>query len=278
MVLVSCSDASWLTCRRGGMLARRDKQRPRRPNPTGRNDRGPNFVSLPWPVLESAAFASLDLTARALLVEVVHLYKGDNNGSLYLSAREARDRLGLGDCRPVLRGFEDLQDRGFLELAKEAHFAVKASDTSRARVWRITWHAWLESPVKARRAPTNDWRNYQPPGGTRSSKRADKRLRALARYRKEAAAGRLPVVNFTTIGAKMPHIGASAVVKSTTANPESDAIPPFLVVGDSTTHIDDTMGRGLVGWWATPAEAQIWVKILLLSVVGQNRPLLAKAA
>lgn len=256
----------------------KDRRRPSRPNATGRNDKGGRFLSLPYRVAESAAYASLDLKARGLLQELVMLYNGSNNGSLYLSVRDAADRLGLSDFHAVQDAFDDLQDRGFAVMAKEAHFKVKAADTSRARCWRLTWHSWPECPQRSKRAPTNDWERYQVERGTRANKRADKRLRALARHHKANAAGRLPVVDFTTTGVDMALNQGGAVVDSTTPKSENDAKPPFVVVGDSTTHIDDTRGSAVRSWWATDREAQIWGQILLLSIVAQNRPLLARAA
>src|SRR5688572_7968493 len=128
------------------MVRARDKRRPHRPNATGRNDKAGQFVMLPHRILKSAAYASLDLVARAVLQELVMIYNGDNNGSVYLSATDATARLGLVDKRPAMRAFADLRDRGFIALAKDAHFVIKASDTSRARCWRLTWHAWPECP------------------------------------------------------------------------------------------------------------------------------------
>ena len=123
------------------MTKARDKQRPRRPNATGRTDKTGQFVMLPHRVLKSAAYASLGLAARSLLQELVMIYTGTNNGSLWMSARDATARLGFSDFRPALRAFADLQDRGFVSMAKDAYFRIKASDTSRARCWRLSWHA-----------------------------------------------------------------------------------------------------------------------------------------
>lgn len=237
------------------------KHRPRRPNATGRTEKSGRFVMLPHRILESAAYASLDLTARALLTELVMIYKGSNNGSLYLSTIDATSRLGLTDKRPALRAFDDLQDRGFVTLAKDAHFAVKASESSRARCWRLTWEAWPECPQRKKRGPTNEWQQYQPPGKTAASRRADARLRSLDKYRRADAAGRFPGVNFTP------------------ANSANDAIPPFPVGGNFTPHIDVTMGRGVLGWWSSGREGQIAAQILMLNLLAHNRPLpLARAA
>lgn len=266
------------------MARRTNKGRPQRPNATGRNDKSARFLMLPHRVVESGAYASLDLAARALLQELVHIYNGSNNGSLWLSVRDATARLGQSDCHVAVRAFEELRDRGFIALAKDSHFRTKAADTSRARCWRLTWHAWPECPVKTKRPPTNDWERWtmprqDTPANKRANRRADQRLRALDKYRKDAAAGKMPVVDSTTMGLIAPQIGGAPVVDFTTASSRTNGNAPFSIVRDSTTHIDDTMGRGGSGWWSSDAEAQIRGQILLLSIVAQNRPgKLARAA
>jgi hypothetical protein len=259
-------------------MAKKDKPRPRRPNATGRSDKAGRFVALPFRVLESAAYASLDLKSRGVLQELVMLYNGGNNGSLYLSVRDAAARIGLSDLHAVQDAFTALLDRGFITVAKPAHFAIKAADSSRARCWRITWQAWPECPQRSKRAPTNEWEKYQVEGGTRASKRSDRRLRAIAQYRKDAGAGRLPVVDTTTTEAIMTQNHIEPVVDTTTAKSKTGAIPPFVVVVETTAHIDTTMGRGGLGWWATDQEVQIAGQILHLSIMAQSPPPLARAA
>lgn len=227
----------------------RRRDRPRRPNVTGRSHKTGRFVMLPNRLLESPAYASLDLVARALLTELVMLYSGDNNGSIYLSALDATARLGLTDKRPALRAFDALQERGFVTLAKEAHFETKAADTSRARCWRLTWHPWPECHQRAHRAPTNDWERYVTVDCTSkeakaANRRADKRLRALARHRKDQSSGRLPGVKFTPLEDKLGNLPHVAGVKIAPAKAENGAIPPNVVGVKSPPYIDATMGMG----------------------------------
>lgn len=265
-------------------MVRKDKRRPAKPNATGRNDKSGRFVALPHRILESVAYASLDLTARGLLTELVMLFKGDNNGAIYLSALDGTARLGLTDKRPVLRAFEDLQDRGFITMAKDGYFRGGSSDLSRARCWRLTWHAWPECPQRTKRAPTNEWENYSMPAATspegkRANRRADSRLRALAKYRKAAASGRFSGVNFTPLGADMARFTSAPGVNFTPANSRNDENPPFSIGGDFTPYLDDTMGCSVRSWWSTDTEHRLWAQILLLFIVAQNRPLeLARAA
>lgn len=261
------------------MPGSKDKRRARRVTAQGRTEGATaRFSMLPHRVLESAAYASLDLTGRCVLQELVMLFNHSNNGSLYMSVRDAAARLGLSDNKPVIRAFDDLQERSLIMLAKDAHFAVKASDTSRARCWRLAWHAWPECPVKAKRGPVWDFEQYQSEGGSKANKRATRRLKVLAKYRKDKSSGRLPVVDSTTTTAKSAQFGAAAVVDSSTAKAETDANPPFRVGGDSSTHIDNTMGSGVLAWWGTPSEAQILSCFLLLSIINRNRPFLRLAA
>lgn len=169
----------------------RDKRGKRRPNATGRVDKEGRFVRLPHAVLESEAYRSLDLTARSMLVEIVMLENGKNNGSLWLSIIDGKDRLGIADARPAMRAFDDLVDRGLLRMTKEAHFSIKSAEASRARCWRITWLPW-----DGKRA-SNEWQCYVAPAQCKARTAADRGLKAFARYKKGQSQRKFPVVNFT---------------------------------------------------------------------------------
>lgn len=163
-----------------------------RVNAKGRNENPKQrFAGIKHEILISAAYRSLDCTARALLLELVMMENGHNNGSIWLSVRDAADRLGITDARPVIRSFDMLQAAGLIAMTKESHFSIKAAETSRARCWRLTWRPFDRKP------PSNEWQNYQPPAGSADNKRADKGLRAMARYRKQLAANQIPIVDFT---------------------------------------------------------------------------------
>lgn len=169
-----------------------------KPNATGRNEAKDRFARLPHAILFSEAFRSLDPVARCLLVEITMIENGKNNGSIFLSTKDATDRLGLADQRPAMRAFDDLQARGFIAMTKEAHFAIKASDTSRARCWRITWQAYDN------KGPSNEWQAYEAPPKSKARRAADRGLRAMARFRNALAANKFPAVNFTAMNRKTP--------------------------------------------------------------------------
>lgn len=215
-------------------------------NAKGRNDLTDRFVRLPYKLLSSAAFRSLGVAARALLIDVIMLHNGENNGSLYLSLRDAADRLGFSDHHSVSAAFDELLDRGFLRCTKDAHFSVKAADHSRARCWCLTW---LAAP-SLKRPATNEWQSYDPSGGSISRKRALRGQKALKRYYQSLTSHRLPVVEITALDRSGSPCQPEVVVESTTDKSEIAGKPPFLIEGDSTAHtaVTTTM-RPRGEWW-----------------------------
>ena len=84
--------------------------------------------------LKSEAWKSLSPNARALYVEVVTRYNGSNNGRIGFSLRDAAKALHIGrDAAST--AFAQLQDRGFLVIAKRSAFSLK---TKLATEWRVT--------------------------------------------------------------------------------------------------------------------------------------------
>jgi hypothetical protein len=122
---------------------------------TGRSKGGSHHVRLHDWELRSAAYRSLSIGARALLVELKALYFGNNNGMLFLSAREAARRLGCSKNLPV-KLFRELQGRGFIRPNVAGHFRVKGGP---ATSWILT-----EFPIgNAKGAGTRDFMYWQPP-------------------------------------------------------------------------------------------------------------------
>ena len=162
-------------------------------NQTGRNHTT-RFARLDHALLNSCAYRALTPTARALLIELAMLENGSNNGSLYLSIRDAADRIGVADLTAVRKAFDELQDLGFIALTEESHFHVKAAEKSRARCWRLTW---LAGP--GRKGPTMEYATHQPHPGTKAHKRMENGMRVLKRYGKARDSGRLPVLDSDTL-------------------------------------------------------------------------------
>ncbi|MDF8332013.1 hypothetical protein [Novosphingobium cyanobacteriorum] len=238
----------------------------RKPNATGRSDTS-RFVRLDYRILGSNAYRSLSPNGRSLLVELVMLYNGENNGSLYLSVRDGAHRMGVADLTAASRAFDDLVAMGFIELAQEAHFKVKASETSRARCWRLTW---LVGP--GRTAPSSQFLEREPEPQTPARKRMERGQRALKAYRKARDGSKLPVLDCDTIGHFDPDLAPGAVLDSDTPNMQNGSFQPKSSIQDSATHIATTMGSGarrnLIGWWQpdfTPQLAALTFAAVLTS-------------
>jgi len=108
--------------------------------------------------------------------------------------QDAAHRMGVADHHAASRAFDELQSRGFIEMTNDAHFSVKASETSRARTWRLTW-------VRGPGRKQADWTfiNREPEPKTAEHKRMERGLRVLKRYRKARDLNMLPVVDSTTM-------------------------------------------------------------------------------
>ena len=210
-----------------------------KPNKSGRNDNPVGrFSRLPHEILTSPAYCSLTPNARALLDQLIAMENGQNNGSLWLSVRDAAARIGLCNRDSANKAFAELEGAGLIAMTKEAHFAVKASDTSRARCWRLTFLHW--TGVGAR---TDEWRQFQP-ADKAAARRMDMGLAAHSAYRKAMAQEKMPVLNSRTMKASLAKLQVEPVHKSRTAKPDNDAKPPKLVVHDLRTHTAVTMGDG----------------------------------
>ncbi|OHD00883.1 MAG: hypothetical protein A2885_13325 [Sphingopyxis sp. RIFCSPHIGHO2_01_FULL_65_24] len=215
-----------------------------RPNKSGRND-GPRdpFTRLPHAVQASGAYAALTPNARALLMEILSMHNGENNGSLWLSVIDAAHRMGIASKDSARAAFAELIDVGFLRMTKEAHWSIKASETSRARCWRITF---LHAPGTGL---TDEWRKFEPTAKAART-RMERGLRVRNAYYKAKAQEKLPVLDSGTIKAAAQRIEALAVPDSGPAKPQNDEKQPKFVRPDSGPYIAMTMGmgRGTLCW------------------------------
>lgn len=189
------------------------------------------FARLDHGLLTSPAYRSLSPNARSLLIELAMMENSKNNGELFLSVRDAADRMGIADHHAVTKAFDELEGMGFIACTKDAHFAVKAGSGSRARCWRITW----QSTPSLRLAPTHEYQTRRAEPGTRANKRMAAGCDALKRYAKEQAKNNLPVVDSTTLPRER-------VADSTTMKVEEQAETPVSVV-DSTTRFSGNGGK-----------------------------------
>jgi len=107
----------------------------------------------------SPAFQSLSPVAVRLLIELKTLYNGRNNGSLFLSVREAHRRIGVGKNQAA-QAFKDLQDRGFIRPNVVGGFDYKdGARKGLATSWILT-----EFPIGDEKgAGSRDFMRWKPP-------------------------------------------------------------------------------------------------------------------
>ena len=142
----------------GAATMPRKQKHGRRVDATGRSKGGDGQHArlYRWEI-ESLAYRSLSVGARALLVELKALYNGNNNGDLFLSAREAAKRLNTGRSFAARR-FLELQNRGFIRPKEIGAFNRKAlAGSGKATSWVLT-----EFPIGNAVAGTKDFMRWQP--------------------------------------------------------------------------------------------------------------------
>lgn len=86
--------------------------------------------------LKTPAWQSLRVGPRALLLELYSLWNGTNNGELFLSIREAAERLHVSP-NTVSSWFDMLIEKGFIKVAQLGAFSLKSRH---ATTWILTEH------------------------------------------------------------------------------------------------------------------------------------------
>jgi DNA-binding XRE family transcriptional regulator len=95
---------------------------------------GNRFVKLDFWMLKSSAWKQLCPVARALLIELMQRYNGQNNGAISFSHREAAAALRVGKNRPFTL-FRELEKIGFIKARQRGSFTWKARH---ATTWTLT--------------------------------------------------------------------------------------------------------------------------------------------
>jgi Fe2+ or Zn2+ uptake regulation protein len=102
---------------------------------TGRSTTPGRFAALPHDVLDSSGYVGTSPAARAVLVELVRLHNGSNNGAIVLSARMAATRCNISPAT-VARALQELADAGLVDCVSKGSFKVKDRNAS---TYRLTW-------------------------------------------------------------------------------------------------------------------------------------------
>ena len=158
------------------MANAKGKPRIRSPNAKGRSRCLPPYVKLELWVLRSAAYDRASLAARCLLVELMALYNGRNNGDVWLSVRDAAARLHCGKDR-AQRAFAELECLGFIQVNKRGSFHLKVRH---ATTWTITLFPVGDEPA-TKDFMRLDIQNTVPATGTDGTRHRDRgRIRRVA--------------------------------------------------------------------------------------------------
>lgn len=171
----------------------------RRADKRGRSKGGGKFVALPEFMLSTDAWRMASPVARAILIEVLRLFNGANNGRLAMSARDAADRVGCSKDTAA-RGLRELQEHGLLEQASAGYFSRRSP---KATEWRVAWHRCdvsnaLPSKSFLRWAPKN--LEIRPTTGTARSDLRDSSAEnhSLLSDHRDSKAGFVPSIRPTT--------------------------------------------------------------------------------
>lgn len=117
--------------------------------------RGDGLIGLPKVVHKSAAFRSLDLYGRAVLMEILCRFNGYNNGNIGCSVREIADGLGNQNFRRIAKAIADCMERGLLDIGQESLWKQRHS-----RQYRLTFISSGNAPFV--KAATNEYRDWKP--------------------------------------------------------------------------------------------------------------------
>jgi len=187
--------------------------------------KGVPHVRLDKSVFHSPAYRACSLAERAMLFEVIELHNGSNNGSLWLSVRDAAKRLGVSDPNTARRALRGLCEKGLLAVSTPGYFTVK---TRHATCYRLTFLA------ANGQGPTGDYRNWQPVENTSEADRVVATAKSKLRCRFSPSS----VVKIHTEVATDLDPRCTSVLKTTTAFIEKPQFSPATSVLNNHTHID----------------------------------------
>ena len=117
--------------------------------------RGGGLIGLPKCVHKSAAYRSLDLYARAVLLEILSRFNGYNNGTIGCSVRELGEGLGNQNYTRISKALADCMERGLLDIGHESLWKERHS-----RQWRLTFISSGNPPFV--KSATNEYRDWTP--------------------------------------------------------------------------------------------------------------------
>lgn len=101
-------------------------------------DRLPPFIQLPHHIFDSEAFQSLDHADVRVLLLLVRLFNGHNNGFIGLGVREAADKCHMSQAT-ACRAFQTLEKVELIKRTYMGHSTPFASRHSVASQWNVNF-------------------------------------------------------------------------------------------------------------------------------------------
>ena len=178
--------------------------------------------------LGSAAYRSLSLRARCLLVELKLLYNGSNNGELFLSVRAAAARLKTG-LHQAMAAFRELEDRGFIKPRQRGSFQWKQRH---ATCWLLTEY---DDDMTGHKA-TKEFMTWPPDDAAKNKSRLPERQQSVARSATDEREGARSVAGAATDSAVLsdgPVAGAATQLCYQGETPDEE--PARTASGDFVT-------------------------------------------
>jgi len=102
---------------------------------TFKRGRSASFIQIEHWVYDSPAWQSLKPGPQALYLALKRRFNGYNNGEIFLSQRDAADRLNIGRDT-VANYYTDLQAKGFIQ--KTVGHCLGPSGMGQAAKWALT--------------------------------------------------------------------------------------------------------------------------------------------
>lgn len=130
-------------------------RRAKKQAPCRGDTRGSQWAGLPWVVLDSPAYQTLGLYARAVLLEIVRRMDGYNNGQIAISQREIGARLNLTSYGKIGKAIAELMQHGLLDITTEGDWGQRM-----AREYRLTFVSTQKGHLIM--PATNDYLHWAP--------------------------------------------------------------------------------------------------------------------
>lgn len=132
-------------------MSRSGNRRGRGQDRTGRSKRDGQWFALPYKMIQSNAFRSLNGASLKVFLELRSRFHGSNNGRLHLSQQECARLLNISKSTAG-RAFKELEEKGFIVKIRQGYFT-----RGLATEWQVTDQKYNDQPA------SRDWEAWRPP-------------------------------------------------------------------------------------------------------------------